>query len=758
MSHAFRDRIRQFWPQFCQLLFSPIPGGAESRAWSLAAGSASLFAVGSVMVQQAPTLGHLLLFGNLGAIVIPAKRSGWCGAWGGLLLCWTGLVVTTMVGSLTATSQGFPLSEMALTMEMGLVVAFLAGRMGESIVHHRELAHKVAAAEGRLATLINAMPPALLLLSRGGKIHFSNIEARHLLSTDAPEEFGLSLRDLVSPEDWIEFRRRVFEPTRGEPFRATIPGEVPVRTEWVFAPFEDDGELRTLAFFWNAEERFRREEESGALTAALRSLQEGVVLAHLDGTVRYANPAATQIYGFAERRDLVGTHLKELLAPSARPDFETRMEQARTVGGAAEIRLLRPDGNETEVHVTTSPVHVDGVLIGTIGVIRDLTEAKVIARRATAADKQAALGRLVAGAAHEINNPLTAILANAELVRVRTDLPTEVAAQMEVILAECTRAGRIVRDLLAFARQRPVTRSCVELADVVREAVALREGYARAAGIDLTLRTPSGAPVQVDADQIKQVVLNLLLNAEDAVRSCEKRRIVVTIGRRGERALLLVNDSGPGVPEALQQQIFEPFFTTKPEGHGTGLGLAVSCGIITEHGGRINVSTGLLGGAQFAMELPLAIAQAPSVPTIGVAPSLRSTNRLRILVVDDEPAILSSVGRILQRLGHQVSTAATGGDAFGLALAEPFDVILSDLRMPGMSGRELHAALTAEGVLPGTDFIVATGDIADPEAFEFLQATGLPVLLKPFEIRHLVELLARCRSGPRVGLVLERAG
>jgi PAS domain S-box-containing protein len=737
------------WTQFIRFLSTPIPAGTESRRWIWGGVWAALFAASIPLSDVVPMAGHLLFLAQFIAILLLAARAGWRGAWAGYLLTVYGSFASFATTFVVTLSTSFLPLDMAYLAGAGLLFTLATGYVAAAGERSRALMEQVGLAERRLATLINAMPTGFVLVDGTGQIVFSNREARRLLHNEAPEEFGISLRDLVCAESWPELSRRIGRRTVEEPFRVSLPGATPLRTEWVFAPFHDDGATRTIGFFWDAEEKIRREEESRALMAALRCLQEGVVLAHLDGTIRYANPAAAQIYGYADRREMVGRELREHVAPRDLGGFNERMERARTTGGTCEIRLARPDGGETEVHVTTSPVQVDGAVIGTIGVIRDLTESKVIARRATAADKQAALGRLVAGAAHEINNPLTAILGSITLLRGES-LGGHIDRHLQVIEGECLRAGRIVRDLLAFARQRPVSRATLELADVVREAVALRASYARTAGIELTLHTPSAAPVSADADQVTQVVLNLLSNAEDAVAGSNVRRISVTIGRRADRALLLVNDSGPGVADELQQQVFEPFFTTKAEGHGTGLGLSVSAGIVSEHGGKISVTRGVLGGAQFAVEFPLAESAAPALPaTAPAAPPRRSATRLRILMVDDEPAILGSIGRVLQRLGHEVRVAQTGADGLALALSESFDVVISDLRMPGMSGRELHARLTEEGILPGADFIVATGDSADPEAFAFLQATGLPVLLKPFEIRQLVELLARCRPQER---------
>lgn len=729
--------------QFARFLNIPLTDSGRSAAFGTGA-AAIAFAVSIPIIPLHPLLGHLLLAGQMLGVLVLAARYGRAGSYAGFTVTTFGYGSALIAFVLTTGGGADQLSELPILLGFGVIITIACGWFGEGKLRQHRLVKQLAHAEGRLGALIDAMPSGLLVLERNGRIQFSNTMARRLLATDAPEEFGLSLADLVAEEAWPVLRARLYEPVSAELVRVTIPGERPLRTEWRLTRFLDDGRPRVLAFLWDAEEKHRHEEESSSLVAALRCLREGVILTDLENNIRYANPAAAHMHGFEERHELLGRPLRELVAPSRLEGFNERLERARAVEAEYETRIARPDGGETEIHLTTSPVRRDGALIGVVGVFRDLTESKVLARRALAADKQATLGRLVAGAAHEINNPLTAILGGAELLQESVRHDAEASDLLRMMVGECSRAGRIVRDLLSFARQRPVARTPVDLADVVRSAVALREGYARAAGIELSFDAASAAPVQVDVDQIKQVVLNLLVNAEDAVAKAATKRISVTIGRRGGRALLLVNDSGPGVPEELVHQIFEPFFTTKPEGHGTGLGLAVSHGIVAEHGGCMNVSRGVLGGAQFEVEFPVPATMEPWTDCPAPAPQRAG---LRILLVDDERPILEAVGRILQRLGHDVWTSTKGEEAIALTRIERFDVIMSDLRMPGMSGRELHARLTEAGVLERTDFVVATGDIADPEAFAFLQATGLPVLLKPFEIKDLVEMLGRCRAG-----------
>ena len=731
-------------------LFTPVTDARARSSWIGAAAGAAAFAAGLPALSVTPLVGAGLLLGAIPAILLPALRTGWRGAWAGFVLALIASEVGLSTIVLTGTPVAFTAGDIYFLVGACLILTIVSGVIGEVVVGRRKLVEAVEEEHRQLIDLIGSMPNGCLLLDLAGRVLHSNKAARALLSTDAPEDFGLFLRDLVGLDAWPAVCDRLLDRTPGEPLLVTIPGEHPHRTEWVFSALQQGPDRRTIAFLWDAEEKVARADETRTLLAAIRSLQEGVVVADPDGVIRYVNPAALQIWGATDRRQLIGTSLDSHLDPS---------DRAARGSAVTERRIRRGDGGETEVELTTSPVRTEQELVGTVAVIRDLTQAKQLARKASTADKEATLGRLVAGAAHEINNPLTSILATAELLKSLPRLPVEAAALAEVILREGERAGRTIRALQTFAGQRHTAHVPIELGEVVRSAVELRETYARAAGIELTIHTPVAPFVQVDPDQIKQVVLNLLLNAEEAVAGAESHRITVTVGMRSGEALLVVNDSGPGVPEALQERIFEPFFTTKPEGRGTGLGLAVSAGIIAEHGGVIEIARGVLGGAQFTVKLPTVMPLEHAVVQAAVAAEVGEATSLNVLVVDDEPAILSAVGRILERLGHSVRTASSGEEALEIAMEEPVDVVLSDLRMPGMSGRELHTRLTQAGVLPHADFIVATGDIGDPEAVEFLETTGLPVLLKPFQIRTLVETLSRTRPASRqVEEVLARAG
>lgn len=379
VDHILR-RSRSRWYETSLSMFTPITKPRIKRDWLMAAIGATLFAMSAPLIAQRPYLGHLLLLGNLVAILLPAIRFGWSGAGGGLLLSLGGYLAAlgTLIacGGIALPTDG----DVLFTLAVAVLIAVLGGTLGKSAARTRKMVATMAGTEKWLSSLLNGMPSGLLVVDRQGKVVFSNATARTLLNTEAPEDFDVAVRDLVAPESWDDLRRHLITATPGQVVRVTIPWENPIRTEWVFSELSDAGERLTLAFFWNAEEKLRREEENRALVAAVCCLQEGVVLADTEGKIRYVNPAGARMYGYADQRDVIGHDLRTHLAERSLPGFDIRMREAQTTGGTNEIGLRRPDGREVEVNVTTSPVKMDGALIGTIGVLRDLSEARLLQR------------------------------------------------------------------------------------------------------------------------------------------------------------------------------------------------------------------------------------------------------------------------------------------------------------------------------------------------------------------------------------------
>ncbi|HZH41237.1 MAG TPA: ATP-binding protein, partial [Gemmatimonadales bacterium] len=256
---------------------------------------------------------------------------------------------------------------------------------------------------------------------------------------------------------------------------------------------------------------------------------------------------------------------------------------------------------------------------------------------------------------------------------------------------------------------------------------------------------PAIPPIAVNANQIKQVFVNLIVNAAQAIASIKRPgggHIWITARRWLDGCSVSIADDGPGIAEDLAQRVFEPFFTTKPEGQGTGLGLSISQGIVKEHGGRITLDSGLNQGATFTVELPgSGLARASGSQA---APGAMG-ERLRVLVVDDEPHILHYMRATLEAWGHSVEVASDGSDAVDRAIGAPFDVIVCDLRMPRLGGREMYEKLAGEHPEVAERVIFATGDTVRGDTLHFLESLGRPFLHKPFTLAELRTVLGGVR-------------
>lgn len=348
------------------------------------------------------------------------------------------------------------------------------------------------------------------------------------------------------------------------------------------------------------------------------------------------------------------------------------------------------------------------------------------------AAKMSALGQLVSGVAHELNNPLSVIIGYGQLLLAR-DVPPTVKRPLELMVAQGDRMAKIVRNLLYFARQRPPERAAVDVRQVIEQTLSLRLNHLTLSGITVEREFADALPViNGDAQQLEQVFLNLLLNAEQAIHDTKAAgRIVLRARLRddGRAVLAEVVDDGFGIPPEALPRVFEPFYTTKTVGRGAGLGLSVSYGIVQEHGGRLTVDS-RPGETTFTVELPVSEAPMPSAPPRErrVFDGVGRT----ALVVEDEPSVLDLVVTLLGESGWRVDVAAGGRAGLERVRGKRYDLVVSDVRMPDGDGRHFYeAALAGDPALRGR-FIFITGDTAGAEARDFIESVDVPVVEKPF--------------------------
>lgn len=405
-------------------------------------------------------------------------------------------------------------------------------------------------------------------------------------------------------------------------------------------------------------------------------------------------------------------------------------------------------------------------------------------------DQLSLIGHMASSIAHELSNPLATIVASTQAIlsfwpgpglpgtppgasRDPWSPPAEFAAQgvplrqlredLELVLAEARRAGDIVHGLLASARCHPPEWRICSVADVVRRTVALCRHHLKLH--DISLQAPffdphEGYPlwsrVRGDGNQLQQVLLNLIINAQQAITAHRGYGTVrVTLTADGtERLVLAVEDDGPGVPDGFRTEVFRPFYTTKPAGQGTGLGLSISADIVRAHRGTLEVDTRPGGGAVFRVTLPSLAASdrltqerchpedpAGPSPTAHPFPAPAPVAG-RVLLVDDEAGIRRSVGRFLQRSGYQVTDVPSGQAALHALSGGRYDAVVSDLRMPGLSGEAFFEAVRRDFPEMVTRVVFTSGDLLHEETRAFLARSGCPSLQKPYQLMELLRVLA----------------
>lgn len=499
------------------------------------------------------------------------------------------------------------------------------------------------------------------------------------------------------------------------------------------------------------------EHRADAFARLFEAVHEGVYIGRLgarDSMTLAANPHLKLMFGYAaEARDgdIRPFDTPRFVDPSARSAFIERLASEGAVTDYL-LRLRRRDNSPLWVEVTAhadSP-DADG-FVRIDALVRDVSERKKLEdqtrdlyHQLLQAEKLAALGQTISGVAHELNNPLATILTLAERLSQRpsTEIDDKTRRGLETILSESERAAKIVRHLLTFARKRQSTRSLVDLNHVVRETLALRTYEQRVTNVTIVDALAAGLPqVFADPHQIQQVLLNLIINAEQAMLTAHGRGTLVVRSWHDvdrDAIVLEINDDGPGIAANVQPKIFDPFFTTKEVGKGTGLGLTVAYAIVQEHGGRIRLASKPGSGASFYVELPvseLSVQRSAAPPPKGNFEALAGST---VLVVEDEPALAAAVTEALADSGFVVDRAGDGEEALRRVAASTYDLIICDLKMPKIDGIQFYHKLAPANPALARRVIFVTGDVAGTDAERFLQESGCRWLAKPFRLGDLL--------------------
>ncbi len=372
---------------------------------------------------------------------------------------------------------------------------------------------------------------------------------------------------------------------------------------------------------------------------------------------------------------------------------------------------------------------------------RELEEAQ---SKLVQAEKMSAVGLLVSGVAHELNNPLAGVVGYSQLL-LKANAEERVRRGLEKINREAERCKKIVQNLQTFARKHKPQKDYVGINGILDSTLELRAYQLKVDNISVETDFDADLPkTMADFHQLQQVFLNIIINAHQAmVTAGRKGALTLRTRRKGNDLVVEIEDNGPGIPQENLGKIFDPFFTTKEVGQGTGLGLSICYGIIEEHRGRISVRNGPGGGAIFTVVLPVLEPEPDRIPAADEPAEKEGApaGRRNILVVDDELAIIDILYQVLRMDGHRVDTALNGTVALRKIEKEQYDVIISDLKMPGMGGRELYERIRETNLDLARRIIFSTGDVVSSDTREFLEKSGNNYLQKPFDteaIRRIV--------------------
>jgi PAS domain S-box-containing protein len=496
------------------------------------------------------------------------------------------------------------------------------------------------------------------------------------------------------------------------------------------------------------EARLHREQEF--VRRLVASFPDMIAVMDFEGRFTFVSPRVEDILGHPAQ-DLVGKLLSEQIHRDEVPQWReafARLTSGRAANAEFEYRTKHADGSWRTMRASASPLHdAAGNINGVVASARDVTDAKAAEKQNLQKEKLAAMGEMMSGVAHELNNPLTAILGVSDLLRERA--PDDATRrQTEIILKQARRAAVIVQNLLAYARPSALARKKMRPEEALQAAVDQQRASLSQKNISIELVPPaSGLALEADPKLLHQVFVNLIVNAEQAITSQRERGALrVSIEHADGKIGFVFADDGPGIAPENIGKIFDPFFTTKRPGGGTGLGLAICTAIIKEHGGSIEVQSAPGKGADFRVWLPEFVEEL-SEPPLAVRPAIAApagSGALRghsVYVVDDEESIREIVQEGLSARGMTVEGASSSEEALPHLAAHSYDFVLCDFNLPGLNGEEFFKRIQPRAGTAAPKFVFMSGALLDSATLAHFTEKGASVLQKPFHIAALATLL-----------------
>ncbi len=630
------------------------------------------------------------------------------------------------------------------------------------ITERKEAEKSLEEKEEYLRALVENASDAIAVLNKNFENVYRSPSRKRLLGYE--EDEGVGALDTVHPDD-RDIVRSALEGLKNSPgSRVTVQLRLKHKdgswriVEATGVNLLDNDAVRGIVInYRDITARKKAEEATRLWVAAIQSAANAIVITDREANIQFVNAAFTALTGYGA--DEAAGQNPRLLKSGRHPEsFYKQMWDTISAGRPWHGQLVnkRKDGNLYDEEMTITPVKDDGLSVTHyIAIKEDISDRKKLQEQLIQSQKMESIGILAAGIAHDFNNVLGIILGNSSLIERMREADERVLKSARAITQAADRGASLVRQMLTFARKSEVSFSLVSLNDCVKELQKLfYETFPRTMTLvcQLDEHLP---PVTADSTQIHQVLLNLSVNARDAMRgsgalvistdtaSCEEVRSEFSGARAGAYARMTISDNGEGMDEETRQHVFEPFFTTKGPGKGTGLGLSVVFGIVENHGGYINVVSERGRGTTFTIYLPAVTFSVEE--DIGRRESASSAlaGSETVLVVEDEEMLKELAVSILSSSGYKVVTAGDGEEAAEIYERQwkGIDIVFSDYGLPKMSGLEVIGRMKT--INPEVKFVAATGFLAPEEREELIQAGAKGIILKPYKQEEVLECIRR---------------
>jgi len=628
------------------------------------------------------------------------------------------------------------------------------------ISEHAEIERRLHEEQELRRRLVANFPDLILVLDSRGRFTFVSEQVKQILGRTPEQYLGAEIGARANPEDRARLEKMVEDILSGQASRAQLE----------FTAAHHDGSWRTLLA--TASPLF---DEKGKITGVVSSARDITEARKIERQLHQEQefarrliecfPHLVMVLDREGRFTFVSERVKDILGLPAeayvgkaigqRTDQESQTKLAEMfqnmISGRKrqeqiEIRAQHVDGTWRSMQINASPLYdQNGEIIGVVSSGQDVTESRRIEQQLVQKEKLAAMGQMMVGAAHELNNPLTAILGVADLLKERA-AEDATRRQIDLVLKQARRAATIVQNLLTFSRPVALGRARVLLGDLVQEVIEHERTALDQKKIRVTFQSTDGLPaVEGDRKLLKEVFVNIVANAEQAISAVRDHgALSVKLSVDGTYLRASFTDDGVGISPETVGKIFDPFFTTKRPGGSSGLGLAICLAVVKEHGGRIEAESEFGSGATFHILLPI------TPDTVSAPPSLTKPTRAgvgtlnghSVVLIDDEESIREIVQEGLLTRGMQVEAFASSEAALAHLAASACDIVICDFNLPGMNGGQLFERLRIELSDRMPRFVFMTGDLFDPAVAERYRQAGAAILQKPFHVAALADLLA----------------